>query len=242
MGIPQRPPLIPTPRPSEPSALELAIHRFEQEAKSYHYKQAQLAQAQGTQHELAAKKAALQRDWEHLQRERIRLSTHAQLQEGLDKYREDAKNASPQALLKEPHHPTTVLARNLTAAAEPKPSLDHDPHHIVMGSGRWQKLQMMRARLALHIHGIGINDPINGVWLPRNKDDKGHWATPEAPAHKEIHRFNYETWIVRQFGMSRLSELQVRNRLHDVKLRLTYGNYPAMVMAPKDKNWDGENA
>lgn len=220
------------PRPSNPTPLELAIHRFEQLANQ-HY-QTGLEKMDG--------KAKLKhgRDLQHLQRERIRISTQAALQQDLDSYRADNKQKNISELANEPHHPTVTLSRHLTAVAEPKPSLDHDAHHIVMGKGRWLASQMMRARLNLHLNGIGINDPINGVWLPRDKASKGHWATPNSPAHKEIHRYNYESWISTRLGGPALPESSVRNRLRDIKHVLTFGGYPAKIVEKKDAQWTGE--
>lgn len=234
------PAVIPKPRPSNPTPLELAIHRFEHEARVYHHKKAQLASASGCAEQLAAQRTALDRDWQHLQRERIRISTQAELQAGLEDYRANAKEQTAAQLSKEPHHPTAQLVRNLTAIGEPKPSLDHDPHHIIMGKGRWRKRQMIRARMALHMHQIGINDPTNGVWLPRRKADKGHWASPSAPAHKEIHGYNYETWIWRRFAALPLNEARLRLRLRDTKYQLKNGGYASSIAAPKDTKWNGE--
>ena len=233
------PPVIPKPRPSNPTLLELAIHRFEHQARVYHHKKAQIAVASGCKEQIAAQRADLDRDWQHLQRERIRISMQAQLQVGLEEYRSNAKAKTVAELAKEPHHPTTQLTRNLTAIGDPKPSPDHDPHHIIMGKGRWQPLEMVKARLALHMHKIGINDPINGVWLPRKKADKGHWATPLAPSHKEIHSYNYETWISRHFGARNLNEAQLRLKLRDIKYQLENGGYALEITAPKDAKWNG---
>lgn len=232
-------PLIPQPRPSEPSALDLAIHRFEQQARKYHYNKSQAAPANETAEQKAARQKAFERDWDHLQKEKIRISTLAALQQNLEEYREDSKNKTTAELVKEPHHPTRKLANNLTAIAEPKPSPDHDPHHIIMGKGRWLVAQMMRARLNLHAHGIGINDPINGIWLPRNNKDAGHWATPGAPAHKKIHRYNYEQWVTRILRARGLSEVVVRNQLRDIKHKLKTGTYPIEITLPKDTEWEG---
>lgn len=233
------PPTIPSPRPSNPTALELAIHRFEEQAKAYHYEKTKLAKATGQPSEIAKARAKLDRDWQHLQRERIRISTQAQLQRSLEDYRAAAKQKTEEELLAEPHHPTTVLARHLTAVGEPKPSRDHDPHHIIAGKGRFRPRAMEQARLGLHLHGIGINDAINGVWLPRYKANKGHWATPESPAHREIHRHNYETWIWRLFGSNSLPETVVKQRLRVVKLKLRLGGYPSEIVQAKDSQWSG---
>ncbi|MBQ1783497.1 MAG: AHH domain-containing protein [Gammaproteobacteria bacterium] len=234
------PPVIPSPRPSNPTALELAIHRFEHQAKVYHYEKVKLAKATGQPGEISKARAKLDRDWQHLQRERIRIATHAQLALDLENYRASAQEKTVAMLADEPHHPTRQLARNLTAVGEPKPSLDHDPHHIIMGKGRFLALRMMQVRLSLHLHNMGINDPINGVWLPRTRTDKGHWATPEAPAHKELHGFNYEAWIVRQFRDIKMSKQRFVNRLRDVKIKLQFGGHPADIVQPKNPSWSGE--
>lgn len=220
------------PRPSNPTPLELAIYRFEQLAKAHYLN------GLNDMDEQAKFKHA--RDFEHLQRERIRLSTQAALQQDLDSYRSDNKQKSLTELANEPHHPTVRLSRNLTAVAEPRPSVDHDAHHIVMGKGRWLASQMMRARLNLHLHGIGINDPVNGVWLPRDKASAGHWATPNSPAHKDIHRYNYESWISSRLGGPALPESSVRGRLRDIKHALTFGGYPSKIVEKKDAQWTGE--
>ena len=231
----------PIHRPSNPTPLDLTIHRYEQLAREFHYNKAKYARKNESKVKRAARQAAFERDWNHLEKERIRISAVAMvsLQEGLDDYREENKSKTRNDLREEPHHPTEKLANNLRASHEPKPSLDHDAHHIVMGKGRWRQGRMMRARLSLHMHKIGINDPINGVWLPRNKKDKGHWATPDAPAHKEIHRYNYETWITNQIGGSPLKEETIRNRLTGIKQGLKYGGYPIQIILPKDVTWDG---
>ena len=233
------PPVIPSPRPSNPTALELAIHRFEEKAKVYHYEKTKLAKATGQPSEIAKARAKLDRDWQHLQRERIRISTQAELQKGLEQYRADAKQKTEQQLLAEPHHPTALLARNLAAVGEPKPSLDHSAHHIIVGRGRWRARLITRIRLSLHMHGIGINDPVNGVWLPRTKADRGHWATPFSPAHTEIHRFNYETWLITQFQAVGMSAERFSNRLRAIKGQLKNGGYPAQIVSPKDDQWSG---
>ncbi|MBP7546483.1 MAG: AHH domain-containing protein [Corallincola sp.] len=235
------PPIIPSPRPSNPTALELAIHRFEEQANAYHYEKTKLAKATGQPSEIAKARAKLDRDWQHLQRERLRISTQAGLQRSLEDYRKASKQKTKDELQAEPHHPARVLARHLTAVGEPKPSRDHDPHHIIAGKGRFMPEAMEQARLGLHMHGIGINDAINGVWLPRSKADKGHWATPESPAHREIHRHNYEMWIWRLFGATLLPENVVRQRLRVVKLKLRLGGYPSEIVQPKDPQRSGNS-
>lgn len=225
--------------PVAPSPLELAIYQFEKKAQSYHARLAQAAPSDETPAQAKAREQTYKRDWEHLQEQRRHIEVLADLQAKLDSYRKACKTKSSGRLLKEKYHPTDDLAKHLTAIAEPKPSRNHDAHHIIMGKGRWQKQKLMISRLNLHQFGIGINDPINGVWLPRSYEHKGHWATPKAPAHKEIHRYNYETWISNLFGIKGLPELVLRTQLKRVKTLLKFGGYPIEITQPKDTNWSG---
>jgi len=227
--------------PVAPSPLELAIYELEQKAKAHHRKLAECAPADETPEQALEREQARKRDWDHLQQQRRHIEVLADLQAKLENYRTANKSKSANELLKEKHHPTNVLANHLTAVHEPKPSEHHDAHHIIMGTGRHQKPRMMRARLNMHIHGIGINDPQNGAWLPRKYEHKGHWACPQAPAHKEIHRYNYETWITDLFSLPGLTELTVTSRLREVKTMLKFGGYPDKITMPKDYEWTAES-
>ena len=129
----------------------------------------------------------------HLHSERRRIKNQAQIEERLEVYRQrglEVAAEDPEALLKEKHHPTKVLGRHMRAVGRARPSKRHSPHHIIEGKGKQSATS--DTRLLLHIFGIRINDPDNGVWLPMHKADKGHWSMPKAPAHSEIHTYNYE--------------------------------------------------
>lgn len=231
-------PDAPNSPPKFASPLEMAIFNFEQQAKQHHkLKVKDINNLSVTESANFQKK--LESDLEHLQRERDRLTLLASLQAQVESYREKNLKAPPTQLLEEEHHPTEKLAEHLRAVGEPKPSDRHDAHHIIPGKGRWRQKPLITARLNLHLHGVGINDPFNGVWLPRNKADRGHWATPKAPAHKEIHRFNYETWIVSKFANSTLPKSAFLANLRGVKQVLKYGGFPDKIVAPKDANWSG---
>ena len=121
------------------------------------------------------------------------------------------------------HHPTSDLAKYLSAIGEPKPTNLHEAHHIISGEGRYNKAAIMDARLNLHLVGIGINDPFNGIWLINfMKNKKIDWSTPEAPPHRKIHRFNYETWIGATLGENMVTNKSVfLNKLRNVKIRKT---------------------
>ncbi|AMX03504.1 AHH domain-containing protein [Microbulbifer thermotolerans] len=81
----------------------------------------------------------------------------------------------------------------------------------------------------MHLAGIGIQDPRNGIYLPITKAHKGHWSAPKAPAHTEIHRFNYETWIYTKFSRP-LPTLAFEAVLLVVKTQLKNGEHPKKIL------------
>ncbi|MCX2834475.1 AHH domain-containing protein [Microbulbifer thermotolerans] len=234
----QQPP-APNAPPKAPNPLELAIYEFEKKAREYHQSLAQKAPKDETPEQTAARRAALQRDLDHLKSERTRIVHMTQIQRQLEEYRERCRNSSPEELAREPHHPTDDLVINMAAAGEPKPSPYHDAHHIIPGKGRWRQDEIAQARTNLHLAGIGIQDPQNGVYLPRDKAHKGHWSAPKAPAHKEIHRYNYETWIFAKFSEP-LPTIAFEAALLMVKTQLKTGEHPKEILKPKDPAWNGQ--
>lgn len=138
-----------------------------------------------------------------------RVKTIVTAQSALAAYRAESKSASIKSLSNEAHHPTSKLAKFLRAIGEPKPTVNHEAHHIVAGSGRFNSAAILRARLNLHIVGLGINDPTNGTWLINFQSNKGiDWATEQAPANRKLHRYNYETWVGRNLGLPSMANEQ----------------------------------
>lgn len=80
----------------------------------------------------------------------------------------------------EEHHRADALEKFMRAVPIPKPSRNHTAHHIVPGKGKTQ--YAYRARVRIHLFGVRINDPDNGVWLPtlgirRTGPCRNHWDT-----------------------------------------------------------------
>jgi hypothetical protein len=130
----------------------------------------------------------------------------ADVQAGLDAYRAYGRGAAEgsgqsrsaaaeirQNLLAEDHHPTGILEFFMRAVPNPKPSGQHTAHHIAPGKGRSKFAY--RARVRLHTAGVRINDPDNGVWLPRKSSYTPHWSMSEALGHLQYHTNGYERWI-----------------------------------------------
>ncbi|HHG3448755.1 TPA: AHH domain-containing protein [Vibrio parahaemolyticus] len=219
-------------RPKNPSGLEMAIYRFQVKAYKHYNKIKDLDKTSPKEVKEAEETIA------HLNRERAKINAHAQLQEqllaDLEVYRDDNKDSSYIELAKEKHHPTTRLASNLYAIAEPKPSPNHAAHHIIMGNGRVRA--MTNARLQMFMYGIGINDSINGIWLPRSTAYKGHYTTPKAPMHSRIHGDNYQRWVGR-LAVIRNNESAFRARLVTIKSQLKDGSHPPKILMKKDPSW-----
>lgn len=245
---------LPMPeRPSEPEPIDMAIYNFEVACVNYHNNKRKLLEDTLSKTEKERLAAAQKRDWEHIQRRKAALCIHARAKEDLEAYRAANKKKTTQELLTEKHdRAKDRLGRKLTANGEIQPSPKHAAHHIIPGKGRYLLELVIRARMNLHSHGIGINDPDNGVWLVHNKtnadlwkteasssDKPRHWATPEAPVHLTIHGKNYERWIGTTFRARNLPEDVFRERLSTIKLRMSDGTYPPIIEEPVDEEFDG---
>ncbi len=219
----------------EMSPLELAIEKFETDVNAYYKKKAK--RPNETSQSRLTREKELSSALVHLKSERKRIAILAQIQFRLGEYQQwgrEQADENPFELLDEPHHPTKILARNMRADGHPQPSKRHTPHHIVLGKGKHPRTADVR--LNLHLYGIRINDPDNGVWMPRTKDDRGHWSMPKAPAHAEIHTFNYETWVSAMIGHLE-EETTIRSALLRIRCLLRDGKQPKQVTQKKNEKW-----
>ena len=209
-------PPVPDAPPKYATPFEKAVYEYEKLTHSYHKARTERAFASESAKSRETREAEWEATRQYLKKERVRLKSLAKLQTELDAYREQAAKKSEMALLKEKHHSTQKLESHLAAANEPKPSPDHVAHHIIPGKGRWLQAAILDVRLSLHEHGVGINDPLNGIYLPDKKNSRCHWATPKSPVHKELHCWNYERWIVGAFPDT-LGKNAFMNRLSVIK-------------------------
>lgn len=221
-------------RPENPTPLEMVIYQYELKASAFHNAKNKSAPSNETAKQKAERLAKRDKDWMHLRLERRKIAMHVKMQENLTVYRDENKAKSIRELAAENHHPTKMLARNLQAIGEPKPTPIHEAHHIIPGAGKHRKQLMIMSRLNLHAFGVGINDPINGIWL-RNfaKNTPDDWATPESPAHRPLHTYNYETWIASKFSNDNLPESVFLSRLQTVKRELRDGSHPENILERK---------
>ena len=230
----------------ELSPLDAAIHNFERLAKQYHRKCKAPSGQNETPEQRKQREDELKKALTHLQQEKRLASVMVAVQSKLQEYRTEyhSNNAKSrkdearylQAMKDERYHPTYALAIFLRADGRPQPSPLHVAHHIIPGLGKTDFAA--RARLNLHMFDIRINDPINGMWLVRRRRDKGHWSTPDAVSHSQIHTYNYERWIFFN-TLSSQSEQAFRASLLRVRLLLESGKQPAKVTMPPDNDWNG---
>lgn len=226
---------LPLPeRPLDPTPLEMIIYLYELKARDFHNARHKTAPKSETPQQKAERVAKRDRDWFHLKLERRKIAAHIKQQESLAAYREENKTKSVRELAAEEHHPTKTLSRNLSAIGEPKPSPIHEAHHIIPGSGKHRRELVLKSRLNLHAYGVGINDPLNGIWL-RNfaYNTPDDWATPESPPHRPLHTYNYESWISAMFSNDNLPEYVFLSRLQTVKRKLKDGSFPVSILEKK---------
>jgi hypothetical protein len=226
-------------RYDEMSPLDRAIETYNNKAKKYY---SDLNKAEKAPKEVRdARKKQLESIKKHLENERRLMETIVDVRARLDAYREAGRNAVRQVgdsrttgaerrntLLSEEHHPTKVLEEFMRAVPMPKPSPNHTAHHIVPGKGR--TVHAARARSRIHLFGIRINDPDNGVWLPSSSRFTPHWSMPDALGHKHYHTEGYEKWMSMRLR-NQSSDVFIRQELRLIALILEQNKLPPEARA-----------
>ncbi|MES2674570.1 MAG: AHH domain-containing protein [Pseudomonadota bacterium] len=176
----------------------------------------------------------------HLEQERRFAEVIADVQAGLEIYRQAGREATQgtasmvamkqKELISEKHHSTQILEMHMRAVPIPKPSAKHTAHHIAPGSGRTR--DAYRARLRIHRFGVRVNDPDNGVWLPTYSKHTPHWSMPDAKGHLQYHTEGYESWILRKL-QAKSSEVLIRQELRLIGQALQENNIPPEARCKK---------
>ena len=193
-----------TVRYDEMSPLDRAIDGYYKKARKYF---ADLNVAEKAAPDVRAKrKIELDNVRKHLEHERRLMENIVDVQAQLELYREYGRGSVHKAgvdratsdqrlteLLAEEHHPTAILAKFMRAVPIPKPSTNHTAHHISPGKGKTR--HAYRAPMMLHVLGIRINDPDNGVWLLSKTKHAPHWSMPDSLGHLQYHTEGYEKWV-----------------------------------------------
>lgn len=207
----------------EMSPLERAIQSYEEKAEKYY--SMDNPNLHFTKEEREIKKKEAMRE---LAIQRSHLETIGEVHAMLEAYHEgnmriksgsNADRKKALAMMKnESHHPTELLEKLMRAEGHPKPSSKHTAHHILPGSGQYEKVMLARARTHIHTYGIGINDPSNGVYLLTKDEYTPDYSMPKSRGHLKYHTRDYEKWVSMKIRQLRhidfiKTQLQVIGRL-----------------------------
>lgn len=181
-----------TPLVHEMTPLECGILEYQRQVEQYHRDK---AATNGTDEDRRTNEEELTKRRAFLDGRRRDLVTQAKVQEGLDKYRRKARREDNDWIYDEEHHPTGLLVKFMESEGDVKPAENCAAHHIIPGRG-WRTADQVDARLNLHDYDIGINDPVNGVWLPAGFADVPHFiqSLKHALPHAPLHTKKYEAW------------------------------------------------
>ncbi|MCO1336305.1 AHH domain-containing protein [Microbulbifer sp. OS29] len=156
-----------------------------------------------------------------------------QVEETLDKYRQESVTMSRKEI-REEEHDSTRLGKFMEKNGKPHPGGNCDAHAIVSGGHS----RATPARAILARVGIRIDDIRNGTWLPRSTADTPHPKMPEAIPHSRIHRLGYYMWLEDEFArldISDITEENVTNLLRGIEYDLKFSSFPHYVMLPADE-------
>lgn len=168
------------------------------------------------------------------------ISCLAKVDERIITYRNKGADWKTKAFNKEEGDSST-LGRNMTIAGNPNPCPSKlgqpaeapnriEAHHIIPSDDRrFEKAIVLRARLGRA--KVRVDDPDNGVWLPKGKRDRlpGH---SDAIPHRRIHREGYYRYLSNIFLTER-NKTMFRVKLNTVAANLKSGRVPDWMMLPK---------
>ncbi|MCO1336663.1 AHH domain-containing protein [Microbulbifer sp. OS29] len=151
-----------------------------------------------------------------------------QVEETLDKYRQEAVTMSRKELRSE-EHDSARLGKFMDKNGKPHPGGNCDAHAIVSGT----HTKATRQRGILARVNIRMDDIRNGTWLPRRTADTPHPKMPAAVPHSRIHRNGYYLWLKLKFetlDLNNLSEEAIDKLLRGIEYDLKFSSFPTFVM------------
>ncbi len=216
------------------SKIDSCIDQHKKQATKYYKEINKLENAPKDVQEERKEKLKEAHKW--LEHERRLLETKTDVLAELAFYQERGRTAikgnrkevsiKQEALLGEGHHQSgraTELEKYMRAVPIPKPSGNHTAHHIVPGKGKTKAA--VRARIRIHLYGIRINDPSNGVWLPTYSKHTPHWSMPNSLGHLQYHTENYESWVLKKVR-AKSGELPLKQELKMIGMMLQNNTLP----------------
>lgn len=158
----------------------------------------------------------------------MKAMTKVQVQ--LDTYQVESALFSTDELL-EHTGDSHVLGEFMRVSGKAKPNYRWDAHHIV-SSGHTEAAALRGIMALLKLR---INDPANGVWLPRRTQDTGQKPYERAVPHSRIHRQNYYDWLNEKLLHIRTLD-QFTETLSIIEDLLLTSQFPKKVMLIKGDN------
>lgn len=113
------------------------------------------------------------------------------------KYASRARTMTKSMLLAEKHRPNR-MTRYMSATGAGKKPPNTATHAIVSGTHELAKA----ARKILAKFKIRIDDPANGVYLPKSENYTPHPRMPDASSHAKIHTVHYYLNITNQLSLA----------------------------------------
>ncbi len=159
--------------------------------------------------------------------ERNHIRNVAKIQACLDVYRQGAATKCSNELIGEKHD-SKKLGKFLRSQGKAKPNIAWDAHHLV--SGKHASAALARTVLADDDFKVRIDDPDNGCWLPKTREDARGTVFPSATPHQNIHRNLYYDWVFSVIVTSE-SEMDLRAKLRLIATRLQRGTIPPNILA-----------
>lgn len=153
---------------------------------------------------------------------------HGDIQCKIDEYRYGAMKMDDDSLRCEKHS-RRKLARHMGYSDDPRPHSRCDCHAII--SGNIKNATGLRAIMAWCM--MRIDDPRNGCWLPRTKEDRPHmpsWLRNAVP-HQRVHRESYYRWlstIIKPSSIKGMDDLITALKM--VRMRLQSGSLPPEIL------------
>lgn len=179
----------------------------------------------------------------HRVEKRVAATSKAKMKAFMARFRIDGHRMTYEELLQEKHS-SARLGKLLRFDGHPRPGARWEAHHII--SGKHPEALLARTTLADDEVKIRIDDPINGCWMPKTKEDARPTIYPNAIGHNRIHRDLYYHWINNSLALMS-TEGQVKAFLATVRSQLLQGNIKPEMKLQQEideveyKNWLRKN-
>ncbi|WP_339074472.1 AHH domain-containing protein [Teredinibacter turnerae] len=154
------------------------------------------------------------------------------LQLKLNEYRELNCGNKPIYKAKDAHKAgnSTILGNHLRADGQARHGANWEAHHIVCS----RHASHGSARLKMFAY-VGINDPLNGCWLPKKNEDAKGTVLPNAVGHGYLQTNKYAAWVGRTLRMAN-GERDILNALQSIRRKVQNAkNEPDVVALLTEK-------